>query len=195
MPAPCPVPVITASSDTQNRLYKPARLQVQCLSAARRDWTILWIKVSWTIETAFEVDPSMLPYLYRSPAIWAFRTGTKFLRKNIVKMSNNQPERSNSEWTWDIPSPPVTLHRGLWNSGWLCKASRKALFGWHPDLEFLHPTLDRWPYYMTVSGHMVPDRHCTVSCSKNSDLLVLSTPQTMVMWLQRSVFGTCGNQM
>eukprot|EP00434_Breviolum_minutum_P006140 symbB.v1.2.005413.t1/scaffold316.1/size230253/28 len=36
--APCPVPVITASSDTQNRLYKP-------------------------------VDPSMLPYLYRSPAI------------------------------------------------------------------------------------------------------------------------------
>eukprot|EP00931_Biecheleriopsis_adriatica_P003996 TRINITY_DN105737_c0_g1_i1.p1 TRINITY_DN105737_c0_g1~~TRINITY_DN105737_c0_g1_i1.p1 ORF type:complete len:444 (+),score=114.25 TRINITY_DN105737_c0_g1_i1:69-1334(+) len=35
---PCPVPVITASSDTQNRLHKP-------------------------------VDPSMLPYLYRSPAI------------------------------------------------------------------------------------------------------------------------------
>lgn len=34
----CPVPVITASSDTQNRLHKP-------------------------------VDPSMLPYLYRSPAI------------------------------------------------------------------------------------------------------------------------------
>ncbi|CAK9034214.1 unnamed protein product [Durusdinium trenchii] len=36
--APCPVPVITASSDTQTRLFKP-------------------------------VDPSMLPYLYRSPAI------------------------------------------------------------------------------------------------------------------------------
>lgn len=35
---PCPVPVITASADTQNRLHKP-------------------------------VDPSMLPYLYRSPAI------------------------------------------------------------------------------------------------------------------------------
>jgi len=35
---PCPVPVITASSDTQNRLHKP-------------------------------VDHSMLPYLYRSPAI------------------------------------------------------------------------------------------------------------------------------
>merc|ERR1712190_50462 len=35
---PVPVPVITASADTQNRLHKP-------------------------------VDPSMLPYLYRSPAI------------------------------------------------------------------------------------------------------------------------------
>jgi len=35
---PCPVPVITASSDVQNRLHKP-------------------------------VDPSALPYLYRSPAV------------------------------------------------------------------------------------------------------------------------------
>ncbi|CAE8587915.1 unnamed protein product [Polarella glacialis] len=38
MEGPCPVPVITASADTQNRLHKV-------------------------------VDPSMLPYLYRSPAI------------------------------------------------------------------------------------------------------------------------------
>ena len=43
MPAPCPVPVITASSDTQNRLYKPARLPVRCLSGAKQG----------------EIDPSM----------------------------------------------------------------------------------------------------------------------------------------
>lgn len=177
MPAPCPVPVITASSDTQNRLYKPARLPVRCLSGAKQG----------------EIDPSMdhrnrflrlirqcFPTSTALQPFEPFRTGTKFL--------------SNKFWaklrTWDIPSQLVTLGIPETQAKDCAKPrAKRSLDGMKWSWNFcIRLFTDDQTY------GMVPDRHCTVSCSKNSDLLVTSTPQTMVMWLQWSVFGTFGNQ-
>ena len=98
MPAPCPVPVITASSDTQNRLYKPARLRVRCLSGAKQG----------------EIDPSMD---HRNRFL-------RLIRQCFPTSTALQPfelsGRAQSFWaklgTWDIPSQLVTLG-GPGNSG------------------------------------------------------------------------------
>lgn len=118
----------------------------------------------------------MLPYLYRSPAIWAFRTGTKFLSQ--VGDMRHSFSTCHSRGSRKLRRPDCAKPR-----------AKRSLDGMKWSWNFcIRLFTDDQTY------GMVPDRHCTVSCSKNSDLLVTSTPQTMVMWLQWSVSGTSGNQ-
>ena len=108
-----------------------AILSFQNLSESFRSYHFcVFSMFAWTIRnrcSLSEVDPSMLPYLYRSPAIWASgRTRKLHVMSMEIAPSLHLPAAS-------MCSCPKTdwsdSHTEAAAPGWLCKASREASLG------------------------------------------------------------------